>query len=146
MSKMKYTIYNHAEQTLVYDRTTGTPEKGYHDMKFLEFDTEEEAEAWKDADLDSGNYYDRPHTVYEITASEKSANDNMKNFVTVIQVSASQFEVFKFNAETETTVNTGDDYKGVLVACLETNTENKMHCFELAEKMNNELAAKTTQH
>lgn len=61
-----YTIYNHANKSVVYDQKTGTPENGFRDMKILTFKTRKAAEQWKDEDLASGNYYDHPHTVYEI--------------------------------------------------------------------------------
>jgi hypothetical protein len=67
---MYYTIYDNANKSLVYDKTTGSPENGWRDMEILKFNTEDEAEKWKDESLDSGNYYDRPHTVYEIIANE----------------------------------------------------------------------------
>lgn len=63
---MPYQIYDHIEKSPVYDTKTGTIEKGFSDMQLLSFKTEGEAEQWKDNDLASGNYYNRPHTVYEI--------------------------------------------------------------------------------
>lgn len=66
---MYYTIFDNANKSLVYDRTTGTPENGYRDMEILNFKTEAEAEQWKEDDLAAGNYYNRPHTVYEIVSN-----------------------------------------------------------------------------
>jgi hypothetical protein len=63
---MSYSIYDHANKSLVYDKTTGTPENGWRDMEILKFQTEAEAQKWKDDDLASGNYYNKAHTVYEI--------------------------------------------------------------------------------
>lgn len=34
--------------------------------KIMIFQTQEDAENWKDADLDIGNYPDEPHTVYTV--------------------------------------------------------------------------------
>lgn len=61
-----YTIFNHAEKSVVYDHKTGTPENGFRDMKVLKFKTRKAAEQWKDDDLAAGNYYNHPHTVYEV--------------------------------------------------------------------------------
>ena len=59
----------------------------------------------------------------------------MKTFVTVTQISATEFDVEKVNAETSSRVKT----KGLLVSCWESNKQNDKYCFELAENMANEL-------
>lgn len=61
-----YTIYDTCNKSCVYDKSTGTFENGFRDMKILKFKTHKAAEYWKNEDLSSGNYPDFPHTVYEI--------------------------------------------------------------------------------
>ena len=60
----------------------------------------------------------------------------MKTFVTVIQISASKFDVFFFNGESVGRINRGNDYKGVMVTCFESNKQNDEYCFTLANNMN----------
>jgi hypothetical protein len=68
---MNYTIFDNCNKSLVYDKSTGTFENGFRDMKILKFKTRKAAEQWKDEDLASGNYPDKPHTVYEIIKNTK---------------------------------------------------------------------------
>lgn len=74
---MKFKIWDHANKSFVFDRKTGTIENGFRDMKALEFGNNEEAERWKEADLASGNYYNRPHTVYEIIPEELDSHQGL---------------------------------------------------------------------
>lgn len=62
----------------------------------------------------------------------------MTNFVTLIQTSASKFDVFFFNAETQTRLYPQTREKGVTVHILESTKTNDEFMFSLAEKMNNE--------
>jgi hypothetical protein len=63
----------------------------------------------------------------------------MKTYTTVIQISATKFDVFKFNANIPAFANSGDQRKGILITIYESNKENDTYCFELSEKMNKEL-------
>lgn len=60
----------------------------------------------------------------------------MKTFVTVIQVSANGFDVFKFDGNTQKSIYPQTNKKGIVVACFESNEQNDKYCFYLAEKMN----------
>ena len=51
----------------MYDTSTGTIENAFADMKLIEFETEQQAEEWKEKFLADGNYPDHPHSVLEIT-------------------------------------------------------------------------------
>lgn len=62
----------------------------------------------------------------------------MKTFVTVIQVSANKFDVFKFVGNTQKSIYPQTSEKGIVVACWESNAQNDKYCFDLAEKMNSE--------
>lgn len=61
-----YAIYDHLEKSLIYNRSTGSQEKGWRDMKVLTFKSKKAAETYKDEYLNFGNYYNRPHTVLEV--------------------------------------------------------------------------------
>lgn len=61
-----FSIYDHANKSLVYDQKTGTMENGFTDMQILTFSNRTDAERWKENDLSAGNYYNQPSTVYEV--------------------------------------------------------------------------------
>ena len=63
---MNYTIFDHCNKSLVYDKSTGTFENGFRDMKIIKFKTRKAAVQRKEEDLASGNYLDKPFIVYEI--------------------------------------------------------------------------------
>ena len=60
----------------------------------------------------------------------------MKTFVTVIQIAANKFDVFKFNGETQKSIYPQTRLKGILITCWESNTQNDKYCFHLAETNN----------
>ena len=61
----------------------------------------------------------------------------MTTFVTVMQVSANKFDVFKFNGISQKSIYPQTREKGILISCWESNEQNDKYCFGLAEKMNN---------
>lgn len=60
----------------------------------------------------------------------------LTTFVTVIQISASKFDVFKFNGTSQKSIHPQTREKGALVTCWESTSQNDDYCFKLAEKMN----------
>lgn len=61
----------------------------------------------------------------------------MTTFVTVMQVSANKFGVFKFNGNSQKSIYPQTREKGIVISCWVSNEQNDKYCFELAEKMNN---------
>ena len=61
----------------------------------------------------------------------------MTTFTTLIQISANKFDVFKFNAESQSRLYPQTSKVGVAVAIRESTKENDSFIFSLAEKMNN---------
>lgn len=61
----------------------------------------------------------------------------MKTFVTVIQTTATKFDVFKFSGATQKSIYPQTNKLGVVVSVWESSDQNDKYCFELAEKMNN---------
>ena len=58
------------------------------------------------------------------------------NYVTVIQISADKFDVFKFSNVTPAQLRVGVSSKGVLIACRESDKHNDKFCFNLAQQFN----------
>jgi len=61
----------------------------------------------------------------------------MNTFIAVLQVSAKNFEVFKFNGNNQKSIYPQIREKGILVSCWESNNQNDKYCFQLCENMNN---------
>jgi len=62
----------------------------------------------------------------------------MTTFTTLIQISANKFDIFKFNAESQSRLYPQTSKVGVTLAIRESNKENDSYLFLLAEKMNNQ--------
>jgi hypothetical protein len=63
----------------------------------------------------------------------------MKTYSTLIQTSARNFDVVRFNAESESRLYPQTSKIGICVAIRESNESNEKYLFELAENMTNEL-------
>lgn len=63
----------------------------------------------------------------------------MKTYSTLIQTSARNFDVVRFNAESETRLYPQTSKLGICVAIRESNEVNEKFLFDLAQNMINEL-------
>jgi hypothetical protein len=60
----------------------------------------------------------------------------MKRFVTVLQISASKFDVLFFTGNTQISIFPLYRKFGIAITIWESNTNNDKYCFQLADKLN----------